>query len=93
MPLCLFCPEAANSLEHLWPKWVHERRDFGPLKHKRGTTDIIIPNPQITVKAVCRPCNNGWMSKLELISIPLIGSMMQNVSIQLDRGQQTTVAA
>jgi hypothetical protein len=33
------------------------------------------------------------MSRLEDANIPLIGSMMQNVSIQLDREQQQTVAA
>ena len=93
MPVCLFCPKTANSHEHLWPKWVHERKDFGSLKYKRGTTDTLIPNPRVTVKAVCRPCNNGWMSRLEDANIPLIGSMMQNVSIQLDREQQQTVAA
>jgi hypothetical protein len=93
MPVCLFCPKTANSLEHLWPKWVHERRNFGPLKHTRGKTETIIPNPKITVKAVCKGCNNGWMSHLENANIPLVGSMMQNLSIPLDRQQQKIVAA
>jgi hypothetical protein len=50
---CLFCANPANSREHLWPQWVHERKDFGPLKHKRGATDTVIPDPRVTVKAVC----------------------------------------
>ncbi len=91
---CMFCANPANSKEHLWPKWVHERKDFGPLKLTRGSsTTTIIPNPQVTVRAVCRTCNNGWMSqKLENPNIPIVGSMMQDLSITLDRDQQRTVA-
>jgi hypothetical protein len=93
MANCLFCPKTANSKEHLWPKWIHELKDFGPLKQKRGDTDIIIPDPQVTVKCVCKGCNNEWMSDLETANIPLIGSMMQDLSIQLDRDQLKLVAA
>ena len=93
MPICLFCSNTANSREHLWPQWVHERRNFGPLKHKRGAIDTIIPDPKVTVKAVCKTCNNGWMSRLEAANIPLVGSMMQGLSIRLDREQQQVVAA
>lgn len=92
---CMFCSNTADSKEHLWPKWVHDRREFGPLKSTRGNNPTtIIPNPQVTVRAVCQNCNNGWMSqKLEVRNIPLVGSMMQDLTITLDRGQQTLAAA
>lgn len=91
---CMFCPNPANSKEHLWPNWIHERKDFGPLNFTHGNKPTaVIPNPHVTGRAVCRTCNNGWMSlKLEVPNIPVVGSMMQDLSITLDREQQQTVA-
>ena len=89
---CIFCDNNSGSREHLWPQWIHDRKDFGPIKMKRGNREIIIPDPKITVKAVCKKCNSGWMSNLEGANIPLVGAMMQDISIRLDRGQQETVA-
>jgi len=91
---CLFCDNNSGSREHLWPKWIHERVDFGPLKMDRYKSEqIIIPNPQFTVKSVCGICNNGWMSNLEGLNVPIIGSILNDISITLDRGQQNAVAA
>ena len=90
---CIFCGDSARSREHLWPKWIHERHDFGPIRMQRGQKEQkVIPNPQITVKSVCGACNNGWMSDLERSSIPLIGSMLQNLTLRLEVGQQITIA-
>jgi hypothetical protein len=76
---CLFCANNSGSKEHLWPKWIHERKDFGPLRIQRGHSERkIIPNPQIMVKTVCGVCNNGWMSNLQAEDIPVIGSVMQD---------------
>jgi hypothetical protein len=89
---CLFCNNNAGNREHLWPKWIHERIDFGPLKMDRYQSEqIIIPNPEITVKSVCETCNNGWMSHLEAKNIPIIGSMLVDLSITLDHSVQETV--
>jgi hypothetical protein len=90
---CLFCDNNSGSREHLWPKWIHERIDFGPLKMDRyGKDQVIIPDPEITVKSVCGVCNNGWMSDLEAKNIPVIGSMLNDIAITLDRQQQTSVS-
>lgn len=92
--LCLFCDNNSGSKEHLWPKWIHERKDFGPLRIQRGKSEEkIIPNPELMVKTVCGVCNNGWMSCLEANNIPVIGSMMQDIAIPLDEAQQKLVAA
>jgi hypothetical protein len=92
--LCLFCDNNSGSKEHLWPKWIHERKDFGPLRIQRGNSEQkIIPNPEIMVKTVCGVCNNGWMSNLEAENIPIIGSMLQDIAIPLDGAQQKSVAA
>jgi hypothetical protein len=29
--LCLFCDNDSGSKEHLWPKCIHNRKEFGPL--------------------------------------------------------------
>jgi hypothetical protein len=90
----MFCSNPIDSEEHLWPKWVHERKDFGPIKLTRGSNPTkTVPHPQVTVRAVCETCNKGWMSrKLEVPNIPIVGGMMQNLSINLDHGIQQTVA-
>jgi len=92
--LCLFCENKSGSKEHLWPKWIHERKDFGPLNFQLGDSEKkVIPDPEIKVKTVCGVCNNGWMSKLEAENIPAIGSMLQDIAIPLDEAQQKSVAA
>jgi len=92
--LCIFCDNNSGSKEHLWPKWIHERKDFGPLNFQLGGSEKkVIPDPEIKVKTVCGVCNNGWMSKLEAENIPTIGSMLQDIAIPLDEAQQKSVAA
>jgi len=92
--LCLFCDNNSGSKEHLWPKWIHERKDFGPINFKLGGSEKKeLPNPEIMVKTVCGICNKGWMSKLESSNIPTIGNMLQDVAILLDEAQQKLVAA
>lgn len=91
---CMFCSNSANSKEHIWPQWIHERKDFGPLNFTHGNKPTVaIPNPRVTGRAVCKKCNEGWMSlKLEVPTIPLVGNMMQGLTIVLHRDQQQTVA-
>lgn len=91
---CIFCDNNSGSREHLWPKWIHERKDFGPLKMQRGKSKkVVIPHPEVTVKTVCGICNNGWMSDLEAENIPIIGNMLQDITLPLDEAQQKTVGA
>lgn len=92
--LCLFCDNKSGSREHLWPKWIHERKDFGPLRLQLGTSpEKAVPDPEQKVKTVCSICNNGWMSDLEAENIPIIGCMFQDLSTPLDEAQQHSVAA
>lgn len=56
------------------------------------TEQVIIRDPQIVVKSVCGQCNNGWMSDLEAKNIPVIGGMLNDLAITLDRSQQESVA-
>jgi hypothetical protein len=91
---CIFCDNNLGSREHLWPKWIHERKDFGALRLQRGkSTEKIVPNQELKVKTVCVTCSTGWMSGLEAENIPIIGSMMQDISTPLEGAQQKSIAA
>ena len=45
-----------------------------------------------TVKCVCKACNNGWMSEIELAAKPTMISMIRGESITLDTAEQEAVA-
>jgi hypothetical protein len=90
---CIFCDNNSGSREHFWPKWIHERFDFGPLKmERRGNEVVVIPNPELKVKTVCGICNNGWMSALEAENIPITGEMVDGKPTDLNEEQQKLVA-
>lgn len=90
--LCLFCDNNAGSREHLWPKWIIARGHYGPLRHQIRKNEAIIIRPELTIRTVCQPCNNGWMSKLESDCIPVIGSMLQGLSVPLSQEQQELIS-
>lgn len=86
---CIFCGNTAGSREHIWPKWVLARRDFGPFRLKRaGHPEVILNGTELTVKTVCGSCNNGWMSKLEATITPILVPMFEGKPVTLDREQQ-----
>jgi hypothetical protein len=94
MRQCLFCDQKANSKEHIWASWILERvKPIGPIRHSigKGPTKLL-DNPELTTKHVCAVCNGGWMSNLESANIPIIGSLLQDISIPLDPSQQQTAA-
>ena len=57
-----------------------------------GSPVEITASAQVKIKAVCRPCNNGWMSKLETDSKPLIGRLIEDFPLSLHTSQQTLLA-
>ena len=91
---CLFCDRNADSKEHLWSSWILGRRKWEPIRHSIGKSPVkIIATPELTVRTVCEPCNNDWMSALEAQNIQLIGCLMQDISAPLDASQQASLAA
>ncbi len=60
---------------------------------RRGQATVVIPDPELKVKTVCRVCNSGWMSTLESKNIPIIGEIVENRPIELNADQQKLVAA
>jgi hypothetical protein len=92
-PDCLFCDKPAGSKEHLWAAWIHKRKDFGPLRFSIGNSPEEIKNdPEQKIDTVCRGCNNGWMSALERKNKPTVACMFEDLTIPLDRQQQTLLS-
>ncbi len=90
---CLFCNEDANSKEHVWPQWILRlppaRR---PVRQRLGTGKEVTYSGDFKLKGVCSTCNNGWMSELETEAKPILGPIVQDLSIQLDLEDQTKIA-
>ncbi len=90
---CLFCNEDANSKEHVWPQWrlklLSSRR---PVRQRVGTGKEVTYSGDFKLKRVCSTCNNGWMSELETEAKPILGPIVQDLSIQLDLEDQTKIA-
>jgi len=93
---CLFCSNNANSKEHAWPNWILRMRkdkNWGPIRRTvEGLPVKITASAEVKIKAVCQPCNNGWMSGLETENKSLIGGLLNDLSLPLDTSQQTSLA-
>lgn len=84
--LCVFCGSRANSKEHVFAKSVCERAGDINYPVTAGLSvegkENVIRNPKpmpiqaLTVRCVCKPCNNLWMSKLETWFISRLGSLI-----------------
>jgi hypothetical protein len=90
---CLFCSEDATSKEHVWPQWILKllppRR---PVRQRLGTGKEVTYSGDFKLKGVCSACNNGWMSELETEVRPILGPLVQDLSIQLDLEDQKKLA-
>jgi hypothetical protein len=103
---CAFCGRTENiSREHVWPRWAstHLVGDdtFTFYRHFVGD-GFALQDPEawahkpfdLTVKAVCGSCNNGWMAQLESDSKEsLFSSAFAGRGRSLHRGGQRTLAA
>ena len=92
MPTCIFCNNPSGSREHVWPKWLLERKDLGPFRLKIGNGQEKVIDVELQVKTVCGKCNNGWMSDLEAEAKPILEQMFDDKPISLDQKQQEIIA-
>lgn len=98
--VCVFCGGRPLTKEHLWPKWMgeafpamnegadHFRTPPGGGPPKRWSATPF----SRTVRALCRPCNNGWMSEIERRTKPLLLPLFLGDSVELDPERQTILA-
>ncbi|MFD7735969.1 hypothetical protein ACFV6F_36970 [Kitasatospora phosalacinea] len=97
---CAFCGGRPLSNEHILGQWL--RTAFPPEDlvngiHYRANAATTHQHAQgllkATVKAVCEPCNNGWMSELESGVKPFLPEMINGGRVFLDSEQQQLLAA
>lgn len=89
-PPCWFCPtsQAADTAEHVFPRWSFKyfqetQLHVEPTRLHRGIVPTDqrgqIPLHSLVLKGVCANCNNGWMSRLEAHSQPLISGSVRSL--------------
>jgi hypothetical protein len=94
MNLCAFCgpTESPITREDVWPVWLvkilprAQPKNQGHLiRRVKGSPGKIwrITTPKMTVRSVCKQCNNGWMSELEGRAKPILTPIL----IDQPRGQ------
>ena len=57
-----------------------------------GSPQEIRNDPAQTIDTVCHKCNNEWMSRVENKAKPIIACMLEDLTIPLDREQQTVLS-
>lgn len=98
MRRCFFCSGGADSVEDAWPHWLTDQfHSTHPLPHqaeRHGVqlTPWRVHQPKLTVRCVCRQCNNGWMSRLEVQTRHILQPMVAGTHCVLDMAGQATIA-
>jgi hypothetical protein len=92
---CLFCENYANSKEDTLPLWLLKiigknddmiKAIHGlPIKIQKGSAVL-------RIRTVCETCNNGWMSKLEEDTIPVLRPLLLDLSIPRSSEEQILLA-
>lgn len=100
--VCIFCGTTPLTKEHLWPNWLRrqvgskDRLDWrieGDINGESARDHRFSKLPfDQQVRAVCAPCNGGWMSKIEAATKPLLLPLLERQGCRLNRAQQTQVA-
>lgn len=86
MDKCIFCESPADSKEDMFPRWIHEKVKTRELLSRRmgDSQSTLTEDQEVRIKCACARCNNGWMSRLETKCKPLIGSLLEDLSLSLD---------
>jgi hypothetical protein len=86
---CIFCGEfKERSKEHVWPRWL-QKFVGGSTKGQHTGTHFRLPWPRpvsnrkqsgesLVLGNICKDCNNGWMSDLEIEVMPLLKDVITN---------------
>jgi len=86
---CVFCNSTTSKIsgEHVIPEWVaglfpeEEQMTYGIVQGDGSLKDFQARPFQQTVNVVCKPCNTGWMSRLEGAVNPKLGPMIQSARV------------
>lgn len=90
---CIFCGSPVNSKEHLFAEWI--LLSLGGVKRRRQTLSDGIPREltgPITVRCLCRRCNNEWLSEIENSAKAIMEPLMHDKGGELDHCDQEVMA-
>jgi hypothetical protein len=93
---CIFCGGRADSHEHVWPKWILALGEQGhAIQGHTGSKPFLIhgPNAELKTRHVCRVrCNNGWMSRLEARTSPVMTPLILDQASTLTEKECAVIA-
>jgi hypothetical protein len=83
---CLFCNATGLTLEDVWPTWLVKLLPIGEYDIARGVEIGDSHERQrwkqkkleLKARFVCAKCNNGWMSRVEEATIPVLRPLISN---------------
>lgn len=97
MRTCLFCNNDAETKEDAWPLWLmkpfsvtNAARMFA--ERRSEVSDWPVKKPKLPIRCACGSCNNGWMSGLENQAKPIIESILDGKTNELDVAAQEILA-
>ncbi len=98
MQQCLFCPNPANSREHIWADWLRAYVPRTQLNHLEARIDVsdegkekhatkhVSGDPRSRkLKVVCNACNNNWMSQVQNRAKPHLVPLIEGREYKLPR--------
>jgi hypothetical protein len=90
---CIFCPNPANTKEHVWPKWVLAVVDQDrPFRFELGSDPEFLVSGEFEIGCVCGTCNHGWMSRLENEVKPFLEPILRGTITPLTKSVQTSLS-
>lgn len=102
---CIFCPNPANSSEHIWADWLKNyvprtQLNHGEARtwiHEDGRLDRTVRHrsgdPRSRkLRIVCKACNNNWMSRIQERAKPVLIPLIRGEACALDAEAQRIVA-
>jgi hypothetical protein len=93
MAACIFCDEPAGNTEHVFPRWILDRKDMGKSRLTFGNRPgLVLDKTHLTVKTVCETCNNHWMNDLEGEVKPILSPIFDDQAFSINEQQQTVLA-
>lgn len=100
---CIFCGGTGLTGQHIWPAWAARMlKDDGPWRYFMQTEQDGEQQERRSwerdpfeekTNAVCRECNNDWMSTLEGAGKPHLDAMLHLQTRELNMDGQRTLAA
>jgi hypothetical protein len=88
MAKCIFCSRPVDKRRQVWPEWIikrNQRKRYRTIRSDSTSTGL-------TVKAICRLCSSGWISRLEDGVKPLLAPILDDIPVLLGIDEQQILA-